>query len=68
MLRDYHVDNHARNFLGHIVFYFAIKNFALCFSQQWVIFDKCHLLIKIFLTLGTDGLYCVKPRSNGNDS
>ena len=26
---------------------------------------KCHLLIKIFLRLGTDGLYCVTKGING---
>lgn len=34
MLRDYHVDNHAWNFLGLIVFNFAVKNFALQLSRK----------------------------------
>ena len=52
MLRDYHIDNHGLNFLGLIVFYFAIKNFALKLSQK----DKVYSLteskqVDIFLQL-----------------
>ena len=48
VLRDYHVDNHARNFLS----YFAIKNFALKLSRKVKVFSLAeNKPVDIFLQL-----------------